>query len=178
MKKLTPPFVLLASVITLSSCTQSTPTTTVPVTPTTTVTTGTVTPTTPTTTTGAVASGAEMTPVATGTTATPTSSSGNTSTTQTVGPQFYTRVETVSYMSPAGKEEIEFSVTVADGVITAANARPLATDKSSLYNQGNFANAVASSVVGKKAKDLDVHAIGGASLTTAAFETFVHSFPG
>ena len=50
------------------------------------------------------------------------------------------------------------------------------TTDTSKYNQDNFVKAVSAKAVGKKAKDFKVDAIGGSSLTTAAFETFVHSF--
>ena len=91
-------------------------------------------------------------------------------------PVVLSRTETLSYQSPAGKEEVEFSVSVTDGVITAASSKTLATNDASKYNQDNFSKSVSASVVGKKAKDLHVDAIGGASLTTGAFEIFAHSF--
>lgn len=94
----------------------------------------------------------------------------------TATPQTLTRKETVGYKSPGGDDTIEFDVTVTDGVITSASATALALSDGSKYNQGNFVKALSAAVVGKKAKDLDVDAIGGASLTTAAFETFVRSF--
>ena len=107
-----------------------------------------------------------------------TASGMETSSTQTVAPVSLTRTETVSYTSPSpdGMVEVEFSVTVSDGMITAASATPKAGKQASDYNQANFAKDLSTSVVGKKAADLDVDAIGGASLTTAAFEMFVRSF--
>ena len=107
-----------------------------------------------------------------------TSGAIETSSPQTVAPTSLTRTETVSYTSPSpdGMVEVEFSVTVSDGVIMAASATPKAGKQASDYNQSNFAKDVSASVVGKKAADLDVDAIGGASLTTAAFEMFVRSF--
>jgi hypothetical protein len=90
----------------------------------------------------------------------------------------FTRKETLSYKVPAPDLDasVEFDVTVTDGIITAASSRTVATAPASKYNQDNFAKDVSTKVVGKKAKDLKVDAIGGASLTTLAFETFVHSF--
>jgi uncharacterized protein with FMN-binding domain len=89
-----------------------------------------------------------------------------------------TRTETLSYDSrtPEGMVEIEFSVSVKDGIITAASATPKTEKQGSRYNQDAFVKELSAKVVGKKAKDLNVDAIGGASLTTDAFETFVHSF--
>lgn len=86
-----------------------------------------------------------------------------------------TKTEVVSYMSPAGKDQIEFSITVESGMIMAASAKPLATNDASKYNQGNFIKEVATKVVGKSIQDFKVDTIGGASLTTAAFEKFVQS---
>ena len=93
-------------------------------------------------------------------------------------PVVITRKETLSYAVPAPelKTSVEFDVMVTDGIITSAKSRTLATGDASKYNQDNFAKDLSAKVVGKKAKDLKVDAIGGASLTTAAFETFVHSF--
>jgi uncharacterized protein with FMN-binding domain len=94
-----------------------------------------------------------------------------------VAPVVLTRTETVTYASPASPQDpVDFSVTVTDGVITAASAVSKSDNDISKQLQTAFAGEVSSKVVGKKAKDLHVDAIGGASLTTAAFETFVHSF--
>ncbi len=122
----------------------------------------------------------EVSPVASGTMMTPDTAplapvsptlTATASTSQ--APAMTTRTETVSYMSPAGKDEVEFSVTLKDGVITAASSKTLATNDASKYNQDNFAKALAGKVVGKKSADFDIDAIGGASLTTAAFEKFI-----
>lgn len=88
-----------------------------------------------------------------------------------------TRTETVTYASPANPQDpVEFSVTVTDGIITAASATPKSDHEISKKLQTAFAAEVGAKVVGMKAADLDVDAIGGASLTTGAFETFVRSF--
>lgn len=86
------------------------------------------------------------------------------------------RTETVSYTTPAGNDSVEFSVTVENGVITAATATPKAENEISKKRQEAFAAAVTAGVVGKSAKNLDVSAIGGSSLTTGAFKMFVQSF--
>jgi FMN-binding domain len=94
-----------------------------------------------------------------------------------VAPVVLTRTETVTYASPAGPQDpVEFSVTVTDGVITAASATAKSDNDISKQLQTAFAGELSTKVVGKKAADLDVDAIGGASLTTAAFETFARSF--
>ena len=71
-----------------------------------------------------------------------------------------TRTETLSYMNPSGSDEVEFSVSVTDGVITAASANPKAKNPISIKLQTAFAAEVSKKVVGMKAKDLDVDAIG------------------
>jgi hypothetical protein len=78
---------------------------------------------------------------------------------------------TGSYKSPAGMEEIGFTVVVdKDGVITGAEAKPMATDGKSTMFQGNFAKALPSMITGKKLSDLEkIDRTGGASLTTGAF---------
>lgn len=93
-------------------------------------------------------------------------------------PVTLTRKETLTYSVPAPgtADAIEFDVTVTDGIITLAVAVGKADHEFSKNWQGKFVAELSGKVVGKKAKDLKVYAIGGASLTTAAFETFVHSF--
>ncbi|MCW1887955.1 MAG: hypothetical protein KIH67_000155 [Candidatus Moranbacteria bacterium] len=78
---------------------------------------------------------------------------------------------TQSYKSPAGMEEIGFTVVVdKDGMITGAEAKPMATDDKSTMFQGNFAKALPTMVTGKKLSDLEkIDRTGGASLTTGAF---------
>jgi hypothetical protein len=62
---------------------------------------------------------------------------------------------------------------VKDGVITAASSTIKATNNTSAAYQQSFASSVSSAVVGKKISSLNLNAIGGASLTTGAFEKFV-----
>ena len=84
-----------------------------------------------------------------------------------------TTTKTITYTSPAGKEWMTFTVKHKNGVIVSATAKPKATNKISRTLQQNFAKNISKSVVGKKIKDLDIDTVGGASLTTAAFEQFV-----
>jgi hypothetical protein len=67
-------------------------------------------------------------------------------------------------------------VTVTDGMITAASATAKSDNDISKQLQTAFAGEISAKAIGKKAKDLKLDAVGGASLTTAAFEQFVHSF--
>jgi hypothetical protein len=107
-----------------------------------------------------------------------TVSSGTTSpVVNPVRPEVFTRTETVTYQSPADPQDpVEFSVTVADGVITAVSATSKSTSDISQQYQTAFTREISRRAIGKKAKDLKLDAVGGASLTTAAFEQFVHSF--
>lgn len=86
-----------------------------------------------------------------------------------------TKTQVVQYQSPAGTDDVEFSIVVENGVITSVSSKTLATSDGSKYNQDKFAEEVAEKVIGKSVKDFDVDVIGGASLTTAAFEKFVQS---
>lgn len=152
MKKIVLPLALLASITTLTSCTQKTETPT-PIEP---VPTTVETPVVPTVTTETTSSeiAPEVTP------ATPPVS----------------RTETVTYATPAGNDPVEFSVTLTDGVITKASATPKSTHEVSKKLQTAFSAELESKVVGKKVSDLDtISAIGGASLATGAFKRFVQA---
>ena len=155
MKKLILPLALLASIATLTSCTQKaeTPTEVTPV---------------PT----VVETPSEVVPTATGTMEVSTGETNQIDT--TVAP--VSRNETVTYATPAGNDAVEFSVTITDGVITQASATPKANNDISKKMQTGFSADVSSKVVGKKVSDLDtMSAIGGASLTTGAFKRFVQA---
>lgn len=84
-----------------------------------------------------------------------------------------TSTKIISYVSPAWKEFIEFTVKHKNGVIIAASAKPKATNKISLTLQKNFAKNLSKSVVWKKIKNLDIDTVGWASLTTVAFEQYI-----
>jgi uncharacterized protein with FMN-binding domain len=156
-KNIVAPIALLASISLLTSCAEKTPV--VPLTP-------------PTETTAPVDTPTTLeTPVPTTPEVTPT-----TQTETPVESKTLSRTETVAYTNPSGRDQVEFSVTITDGVITAASAVPKAENDISLKKQEAFAAEVSGKVVGMKSADFDVDAVGGASLTTAAFETFVRSF--
>ncbi len=87
-----------------------------------------------------------------------------------------TKTETVSYTNPSGSDEVEFSLTVTDGVITSVSATPKAKNEISTKLQTAFAEEISSKVVGMKISDLNLAAVGGASLTTGAFNKFLQTF--
>ncbi len=79
---------------------------------------------------------------------------------------------TVSYNTPEGMVSVGFLVTIQNGVITSATSTKKAGGTSGYY-QESFASGLTQSVVGKKVAGLHLSAIGGASLTTGAFERFI-----
>lgn len=81
--------------------------------------------------------------------------------------------KTVHYTSPAGDETVEFTMTTSDDTITAVSAKPLASNPISTMLQTKFSESIQSKVVGKKKSELQLDAVGGASLTTNAFKKFV-----
>ena len=56
----------------------------------------------------------------------------------------------ITYVSPAGKEEIEVILTTTNGTISSVVVKPMATHEISKKLQTNFSVNVVSSVVGKK----------------------------
>ena len=79
----------------------------------------------------------------------------------------------VHYSSPAGIEDIEFTLTTSGETITAVAAKPLANHPISKKLQTKFSEEIAKEVVWKKKSELQIDAVGGASLTTNAFKQFV-----
>ena len=84
-----------------------------------------------------------------------------------------TKSSTVNYRTPAGNVPVLFTVTTKNGVIISALSVTKAQDSTSISYQNSFASKISQSVVGKKIAGLNLSAIGGASLTTVAFEQFV-----
>jgi hypothetical protein len=167
MKKFAIPLALLASISTLTSCSNKAQTTTEAPAPQAVVETVPVAP-------APDAMTPPVVPPATETTTPAMPTEVATGTTTTVAP--VTRTETVNYTTPAGSDPVEFSVTVVEGVITAASATPKSTHEISNKKQVAFAGEIASKVVGKKISELSLSAVGWASLTTGAFNTFIQSF--
>jgi uncharacterized protein with FMN-binding domain len=77
---------------------------------------------------------------------------------------------TGNYESPAGKESIDVSVTLDDGVVSAVKVTPEATNPTSKTWQTAFASGVSDEVVGKSIDDVALDAVSGASLTTGGFQ--------
>ncbi len=83
---------------------------------------------------------------------------------------------TVSYGSPAGKEDITLAIVVEGGKISSITATPLATNPISSKFQTGFAAGIAKAAVGKDIASLSLKAVAGASLTTGAFNEYVKTF--
>lgn len=78
---------------------------------------------------------------------------------------------TATYQSPAGPEEVGFSLVVdADGTIVEASTTVLAKSPISKMRQESFSENFSAAVAGKKLADLGaIDRVGGSSLTTGAF---------
>lgn len=76
---------------------------------------------------------------------------------------------TGGYTSPGGPETVAVSLTLADGVVTAVEVTPEATNATSRQYQTQFASGIADEVVGVAIDDLDVTTVSGSSLTSGGF---------
>ncbi len=78
-----------------------------------------------------------------------------------------------SYDSPAGIEQIEVTITVADDKVSSVVATPKAQNPTSCYYQNRFMNGVSGRVVGKKIDSARISItdgnISGSSLTLNGF---------
>lgn len=78
---------------------------------------------------------------------------------------------TASYIAPGNNNHIvDVSLTLKDDTITAVAVSYSGDDKKeSKQFQGRFSGAIETEVIGKKISDLSLARVGGASLTTGAF---------
>ena len=84
---------------------------------------------------------------------------------------------TTSYTSPAGSENIGFSLLVnADGTIEDAMVDVLATNDISKKRQEAFGDALVDAIKGKNLKNIEaLDSIGGSLLTTNAFNSVLEN---
>ncbi len=131
--------------------------------------------------TGTPAAGAAITPApglaATITPATTDTKTGadkvNASIQAAVADGTYTNI--VSYAYHSGVDNVNISVTVQKGIITAASVTGIDTDPMSTRIIGNFNNALPSLVVGQPISQINLpHNVAGSSLTSAAFQQYVN----
>jgi hypothetical protein len=85
-----------------------------------------------------------------------------------------TFTEDVSYLTPARTEHtMSVSLTIAEGVVTEANVIYDAGEGYSNPNQERFDTAYKSEVIGKPLSEISLSRVGGASLTSQAFNEAV-----
>lgn len=89
--------------------------------------------------------------------------------------QARTVTKTVSYEVPEGTTSSTFTVSIAaDGTISSVSSAMASGEKDSVVFNRIFAVSISDQVVGKKPADVaSLSAVGGASLTTGAFKSFV-----
>lgn len=76
---------------------------------------------------------------------------------------------TGTYSTPGGRESVNLSVTITDGVITATEIDGSASSGDSLQYQTRFINNYESLVVGKSVDEVSLSRVAGSSLTSSGF---------
>ncbi len=74
-----------------------------------------------------------------------------------------------SYVSPAGQEAVDVSITLKNGVIASATFQGEATHPTSKRMQENFGKGYQELVVGKSIDDVSLTVVNGSSLTSKGF---------
>lgn len=76
---------------------------------------------------------------------------------------------TGGYQSPNGPETVVVTLSIADGIVTAASVEPQASNATSSRYQGQFAGGIADEVIGKPLAEVRVTRVAGSSLTGGGF---------
>jgi len=76
---------------------------------------------------------------------------------------------TGSYSSPGGRESIELTVTIKDGVITSTSLETDPASRDSRTYQTSFASGYKDLVVGKNVDEVSLSRVAGSSLTSNGF---------
>ncbi len=76
---------------------------------------------------------------------------------------------TGNYVSPAGQEEVEVELTLADGVIEDVTFTGKATNEKSVFMQGVFSDNYKALVQGKNIDEVQLDKVSGSSLTPKGF---------
>lgn len=76
---------------------------------------------------------------------------------------------TGTYSTPGGRESVDLSVTITDGVVTATEIDGSASSGDSLQYQTRFINNYESMVVGKSVDEVSLSRVAGSSLTSGGF---------
>ncbi len=82
-------------------------------------------------------------------------------------------VSTQDYQSPNGTETIDVTITLSKDIIIAVDVVGHGTSPDSKLHQKQFRDGIADVVVGKDIDDIDVHKVGGSSLTSEGFNEAV-----
>lgn len=82
-------------------------------------------------------------------------------------------MQTGSYKSPAGMEEIDVKIVLTKNIVTSAEVTPKAENPISKAKQNAFANGYKEMVVGKNITDLNLVKVAGSSLTPKGFNDAV-----
>ncbi len=74
-----------------------------------------------------------------------------------------------NYTSPNGKEEVDVTITLKDGIVASAEFTGKATHEISKKMQGQFKEGFKEEVVGKSINDVALTVVNGSSLTPKGF---------
>ena len=74
-----------------------------------------------------------------------------------------------TYETPGGRQQIDVTVVLTDGVVTAVRVDPAATNATSRRFQERFASVVVDAVVGRPVEEVDVDRVAGSSSTGVGF---------
>ena len=80
---------------------------------------------------------------------------------------------TGDYISPGGPETVGITLTIEDGVITAASAEVQATLPASVNWQTKFSEGLSAAVIGKSLDEVKLDKVSGSSLTPGGFNEAV-----
>lgn len=87
-----------------------------------------------------------------------------------------TYTESITYTVPrGGQEKITTTIKLSKGIIEEIKNDLVATSRDSREYQSGFESRIKSETLNKKIDDLDLSRVGGASLTTEAFNQVVNS---
>ncbi|MFW5703212.1 MAG: hypothetical protein ACOCXQ_00050 [Patescibacteria group bacterium] len=74
-----------------------------------------------------------------------------------------------TYTSPAGEEDVDVTITIADGLIESVESSVNAENEISVKHQTAFANNIESEIVGRSLDEVDLDVVAGSSLTPIGF---------
>lgn len=84
-----------------------------------------------------------------------------------------TYTQTGSYVSPAGPEDVDVTLTLKSNVITDVSFLGKAKNQGSVFNQTNFTAGFKELVIGKNLDEVSLTVVNGASLTPKGFNNAI-----